>query len=240
MTQPPSPRPSGFVPAIPLALLVATALSPAAAWAGQAPAAIVAGGGVVASSAADADQLKQCLSDLKTANVEFLELGSVAKEGCIVEGAVELDAVSSPFGKVSMTGKPTMACLFARRFATWVRNVGAPMTLAYMGSKLTTIETGPGLVCRLRHGEPGDKISEHAKGNAIDVAGFGLENGQKLSVKDASASSKIDGVLMRTLRVTGCGYFTTVLGPGSNEAHKDHIHFDYGLHGKTDNYRICE
>jgi hypothetical protein len=156
------------------------------------------------------------------------------------EGAVELDDVSSPFGKVLMTGKPTMACVFARQFTTWVRNVAAPLTLAYMDSKLAAIETGPGLVCRTRYAKPDEKISEHAKGNAIDITAFRLENGRSLSVKDASASTQIDGVLMRTFRATGCGYFTTILGPGSNEAHKDHLHFDYGMHGSTYNYRICE
>ena len=89
MTEPPLLRLSGFAPAVRLALLLATALSPVAAWAGQAPPAAAPGGGVVVSSAANADQLQQCLSDLKAANVEFLELGNVTKEGCTVEGAVE-------------------------------------------------------------------------------------------------------------------------------------------------------
>ena len=186
-----SPRLSGFASPVRLALLLATALSPVAAWAGQAPPAAAPGGGVVVSSAANADQLQQCLSDLKAANVEFLELGNVTKEGCTVEGAVELDDVSSPFGKVLMTGKPTMACVFARQFTTWVRNVAAPLTLAYMDSKLAAIETGPGLVCRTRYAKPDEKISEHAKGNAIDITAFRLENGRSLSVKDASASTQI-------------------------------------------------
>jgi hypothetical protein len=202
--------------------------------------AYVAGGGVVISSEANADQLRQCLSDLKAANIEFMELGSVSKEGCTVEGAIELDAVSSPFGKVSIPNKPTMACVFARQFTTWIRNVAAPLTLAYMDSKLAAIETGAGLVCRTRYAKPDEKISEHAKGDAIDIASFRLENGRSLSVKDASASTQIDGALMKTLRAIGCGYFTTILGPGSNEAHKDHLHFDYGMHGNTYNYRICE
>jgi hypothetical protein len=226
--------------AVGLMLLLATALSPVAAWAGQVPPSAAAGGGVVISSEANADQLRQCLSDLKAANVEFLELGSVSKEGCTVEGVIELDAVSSPFGKVSLPNKPTMTCVFAGQFTTWVRDVAAPLTLAYMNSKLAAIETGASLVCRTRYANPDEKISEHAKGNAIDIAAFRMENGRSLSVKDASASTQIDGVLMKTFRATGCGYFTTILGPGSNEAHKDHLHFDYGMHGNTHNYRICE
>ena len=42
------------------------------------------------------------------------------------------------------------------------------------------------------------------------------------------------------LRISACGYFTTVLGPGANAAHAEHYHFDLGLHGKSGNYRICE
>jgi hypothetical protein len=221
-------------------LLLAAAPNPISVWAGQVAPVAAAGGGVVISSEASADQLRACLSELKAANVEFMELGSVSKEGCTVAGAIQLDAVSSPFGRVAMPSKPTMACVFARQFTTWVRNVAAPLTLAYMNSKLAAIETGPGLVCRTRYDKPDEKISEHAKGNAIDVAAFRLEDGRSLTVKDASATTLRDGLLMKTLRATGCGYFTTILGPGSNEAHKEHLHFDFGLHGNTYNYRICE
>jgi hypothetical protein len=225
-----------FVPAV---LILATGLSPAAWAEAAAPIAAKNGSDAINSDVA-ADRLKQCLSDLRAARVEFVELGSISKEGCTVEGAIELGAVSSPFGNVSIPGKPIMVCAFARQFTTWVRDVAAPLTLAYLGSKLAAIETGPGLVCRTRYDKPGEKMSEHAKGDAIDIAAFRSDDGRRLSVKDASSSSQMDGVLMKTLRATGCGYFTTVLGPGSNEAHKEHLHFDYELRGGTNNYRICE
>jgi hypothetical protein len=225
-----------FAPAV---LIVATGLSPAAWAEATAPVAAPNRGDAINSAVAP-DHLRQCLSDLRAAKVEFVELGSISKDGCPVEGAIELDAVSSPFGNVSIPGKPIMVCAFARQFTTWVRDVAAPLTLAYLGSKLAAIETGPGLVCRTRYDRPGEKMSEHAKGNAIDITAFRAEDGRRLSVKDASASAQIDGVLMKTLRATGCGFFTTVLGPGSNEAHKEHLHFDYELRGGTNNYRICE
>ena len=210
------------------------------ALADPSPAELNKPGGVVVRTETDANQLQQCLSDLRAASVEFQVLGNSTKEGCQVEGAVELDSIPSSFGNVLVKGKPIMTCLFARQLTIWIRDVGAPLTLAYMGSKLTTIETAAGFVCRARNNQAGEKISEHAKGNAIDITGFRIENGQTLSVRDSSASTKIDGVLLKTFRATGCGYFTTVLGPGSDDAHKDHIHFDYGLHGGTRNYRICD
>jgi hypothetical protein len=233
-------QPAGSCARTRLAICLAVAGSPPAAWAGTAPAAAPPVRPVQATSSSATDPYPQCLSDLKAANVQFHELGRVTKDACVEEGAVELDAVASPFGTVSAPGKPTLTCPFARQFADWVRDVSAPLTLAYMGSRLTAIQTGPGLVCRTRYDKPGEKISEHAKGNAIDVMAFALENGKTLTVKDSSASAKIDGVLMKTFRATGCGYFTTILGPGSDDAHKDHFHFDLGLHGATANYRICE
>lgn len=186
------------------------------------------------------DPIQQCLSDLKAAGVEFQSLGNVTKEGCAVEGAIELDALASPFGKIAFPGKPTLACTFARQFTSFVRNAAAPLTLAYLGAKLTAIDSGPGLVCRTRYNAPGEKISEHAKGDAVDVTAFRLENGRTLTVEGSSASAEIDGVWIKTLRATGCGYFTTILGPGSNEAHKAHLHFDYEMRGGNCNYWTCE
>jgi hypothetical protein len=228
-------RPSRFA----LAILLGIAAGAPAAWGGDSPPAAAPGGAAVGSSA-PADPAHECLADLKAANVEFRALGAVTKDGCTIEGAVELDAVPSPFGKVSLPGKPTLVCAFARQFATWVRDVAAPLTLAYMGSRLAAIDTGTSFACRNRYNKPGEKISEHARGDAIDVMAFALENGERLTVKNSSASARIDGVLMKTFRATGCGYFTTILGPGSNDAHKEHFHFDTGLHGASANYRICE
>jgi hypothetical protein len=230
----------GLAAGIGLALLVVATMRPAFVRADQAVAPPANGSSKAVSPANNAEPVRQCLSDLKTADVQFRDLGVVTKDDCTVQAAVELDAVSSPFGKVSLTGKPTMSCLFARRFTNWVRDVAAPLTLSYMGSKLSVIETAGSFVCRTRDNRRGEKLSEHAKGNAVDVATFRLENRQIVSVGSAVASAKIDGVLLRALRTTACGYFTTVLGPGSDEAHSEHLHFDYGLHGPTDNYRICE
>jgi hypothetical protein len=61
-----------------------------------------------------------------------------------------------------------------------------------------------------------------------------------VAVNAQSLGDKESGRWMRALRISGCGYFTTVLGPGANAAHAEHFHFDLGIHGKSGNYRICE
>jgi hypothetical protein len=183
---------------------------------------------------------ESCVAELKSNGVSFDPLGDFKEKGCELTGAVRLHVVATTFGAVTISGDPTMLCSFARQFTSWVRDVGAPLTFAYTDQKLVGIETGPGLVCRTRYNDPNEKVSEHAKGDAIDIASFLLSNRSRIPVKESTATTPIEKKLIRTFRTTGCGYFTTVLGPGSNAAHEKHLHFDSGLHGKTNDYRICE
>jgi hypothetical protein len=123
-------------------------------------------------------------------------------------------------------------------FSGWVREVAAPLALGYMGQKLARIETGEAFACRAQYDKPGAIPSEHAKGNAVDIAAFVLADGRRIYVKQQDGGTACDFV--HALRMTACGYFTTVLGPGTDPAHEAHFHFDSSLHGATPNYRICQ
>jgi hypothetical protein len=131
-------------------------------------------------------------------------------------------------------------CGFGRQFSGWVREVGAPLTLAYTGQRLARIEAGSGFSCRARYDKPGAIPSEHAKGDAIDIMSFVLADDRRIGVKQQDADVAVARDLLRALRTTAWGYFTTVLGPGTDRAHADHLHFDTGMHGTIPNYRICE
>jgi Extensin-like protein C-terminus len=84
-----------------------------------------------------------------------------------------------------------------------------PLTLAYTGQKLAEIETGPGFACTARYDKPRALPSEHAKGDAIDVMSFVLADRRRVTVKEPDP-------LVDALRMTACGYFTTVLGPDAD------------------------
>jgi hypothetical protein len=112
--------------------------------------------------------------------------------------------------------------------------------MAHAGTPLSSLATGPGYQCRGRNGDATSKMSEHAFGNAIDIAAFRLANKKSVGINAASLADKESGRWLTALRISGCGYFTTVLGPGANAAHDEHFHFDLGIHGKSGNYRICE
>jgi hypothetical protein len=195
---------------------------------------------LVSVSAMTTSEYDQCVADLTSKGIAFERAGDVRQEGCQLSGAIKLTTIPTRFGDVGVAGKPTMLCSFGRQFSGWVRDVGAPLTFAYTGQKLMQIEAGSAFACRARYDKPGAIPSEHAKGDAIDIASFVLADNRRISVKQQDSDTPVARDLVRALRMTACAYFTTVLGPGSDSAHEEHLHFDTGMHGSTPNYRICE
>ncbi len=186
-------------------------------------------------------EFKNCMAALTRLGAEFtIEEPVVGDNRCQVSNPVRLASVASSDGAIDLRAKPLLSCSFALRLSTWLSDVAAPVVKSFTQSPLISVVTGPGYQCRNRNNRKNGKISEHAFGNAIDITGFGLGSRQTVRV-----STVIDGPpqqirMLMALRISSCGYFTTVLGPGSNEAHKTHFHLDYAKRGKGWNYRICE
>jgi hypothetical protein len=131
-----------------------------------------------------------------------------------------------------------MSCQFAERLTGWLGNLVAPVIAGRMSADLRAVHTGPGYECRNRNGAPSGKLSAHAVGQAIDISAFELSSGKSIAVKpdgDEATRNVVDAV-----RTAACGWFTTVLGPGADEAHADHLHVDMIMHGTSDRYRICQ
>jgi hypothetical protein len=194
--------------------------------------------GIVSLAVVPNEEYAACLQDLEASGIEFERPFHVVEEGCTLDGAVILLSVPTPAGRVSLPGRPKMLCPFAVKFSRWLNEVGSPIINQRLGSPLSAIQTGSAFVCRNRVGGSLTKISEHARGNALDLMRFDLKNKQHVTVEEMPAGNY--AVALSGLRSSACGYFTTVLGPGSNAAHKNHLHFDLGQHGKSANYRICE
>ena len=114
----------------------------------------------------------------------------------------------------------------------------APLVVGRLGSDVTAVRTGPGYECRQRNHEESAKLSAHAIGLAVDIASFEVANGTTLAVKpDDDGRAR---AIVAALRTAACGWFTTVLGPGSDSAHAEHLHVDIMKHGSSDRYRICQ
>ena len=180
----------------------------------------------------------QELLDAQHATYSFTS--PVAEGDCAIPLPVRLRSLAIGADDVPFSGKPVLDCRLAVRLADWIGNVVAPLARHHLGSGLAAIETGPGYVCRNRNNEAAGKLSEHAKGNALDIFAFALSDGRRVAVRPADLPVPAVAAFLAAVRTTACGYFLTVLGPGSDAAHAEHLHLDLGPHGRSANYRICE
>ena len=182
-----------------------------------------------------------CESSLRNSKVRFdVFPASFGNVKCPINDPVRLHSIETPSGIVNFPEGPVFNCHFARQFALWISDTGSAVVLAKMNKRLERVATGPGYDCRHRNGDSSGKMSEHATGGAVDITTITLAGGTTLRMADAIDPDAPSYAVLRALRTTACGYFTTVLGPGANEAHKEHYHLDLGVHGKSGNYRICE
>ncbi len=182
-----------------------------------------------------------CLAALKAKGVDF---ASVAQPpglpACVVVQPVQIKSVLLKGGVLQLPDHPILNCNFALNFVSWLQDSGAPAAAAAEGSSLAQLYTGPGYQCRGRNGDITAKISEHGYGNAVDVERVKFSDGLTVLIYDAPDPTAPGYDALKAIRASACTRFTTVLGPGSNEAHRAHFHFDSGVHGKSGTYKICE
>lgn len=186
---------------------------------------------------------EDCLASLTAAGFEIepAEPPQVSNELCRIDTPVRLKAVpvpTKPETAVRLDNQPILACHFAGPFGHWIGDLVTPLVAGIKGSELKAVQTGPGFECRNRNRAATGKLSAHAQGLAIDIAGFELANGTTLRIKPEANTARDPA--LAALRTAACGWFTTILGPGSDEAHHDHLHVDIEQHGSSERYRICQ
>jgi len=182
-----------------------------------------------------------CRDELAQLGADFSVTADIKGTGvCHVTNPVQLKSVMTAVGRVELPGTPLLNCAFAQQFVTWLSEVAAPLVAGAAGAKLSSLSTGTSYQCRARNGDLSGKMSEHAFGNAVDIGGITLTNNRRIEITAASDPQDPDRHLLAALRASACGYFSTVLGPGSDAAHASHFHFDLGVHGKSDKFRLCE
>ncbi|MGY9047296.1 hypothetical protein P775_07585 [Puniceibacterium antarcticum] len=143
-----------------------------------------------------------------------------SSRGCGIDDAVRLRSVNG----IKLSQSAMIDCTTAKTLKRWIDTSLTP-AIGVRGGGVTQINVAAHYVCRSRNNQPGAKISEHAKGHAIDISGFQMRDGTNITVLDDWDTIR-DGLLLRKLHKAACGPFGTVLGPGSDGFHKDHFHFD--------------
>jgi hypothetical protein len=147
---------------------------------------------------------------------------------------VQITAAQRPgHVRVEIRPAPVLRCEMAESLVSWIEDEAVPR-LDKAGMALRSVENYDDFECRGRNRVVGAKMSEHGKGNAIDVRAFTLADGRIIGLTDTTVPKELrDG-----LRTSACERFTTVLGPGADGHHEGHIHLD--LAERRHGYRICE
>ncbi|UVC17801.1 extensin-like domain-containing protein [Mesorhizobium onobrychidis] len=172
-----------------------------------------------------------CRNELKRLGVVYTDLAPIREGQCGIDYPVKISAI----GSIGMKPAATLTCDMAATFAGWAKNELVPSARWRYFSGVKTIRQGSSYSCRRIAGE--GVLSEHGKGNALDVMSIELGNGKDIDVRKPGLFAFRTRGFLNTVRADGCQYFTTVLGPGYNYDHRNHFHFD--IKNRKNGYRAC-
>lgn len=167
-------------------------------------------------------ETRTCFAELNAAGVRFTPLPDQDRGGgCITRGTLTLNDIGVP-----TTNMGPVTCDLARNFVAWVHYAVRPAARQVYGQDAVRVETMGTYSCRNIYGGRSGRLSQHAFANAIDVSGFILADGRRVTLLGGWNGDARDREFLRLIRASACRRFGTVLSPDYNAAHANHFHFD--------------
>jgi hypothetical protein len=145
--------------------------------------------------------------------------------------------VTGSIGQVEVKPAAVLACPIVSALDQWMGSAVQPAALRWFGQPVVAIKQISAYSCRGMNGQPGAQISEHAFGNALDIAAFTLADGRTVTVRTGWNGMAEEQGFLRDIEAAACAQFNTVLAPGSNHFHSDHMHVD--LMRRASGRRVC-
>ena len=177
------------------------------------------------------DDFPACRAALDRAGVEYTALPPRSGEGqCGYADGVRF----APGGARRIAFSPAglgVACPVAAALAVWEWEVVQPAAQRRFGSRVDRIEHFGSYSCRRIYGRDAGNWSEHSTADAVDVAGFRLADGKRITVARDWAGDDPAALFLRDVRDGACRLFATTLSPDYNAAHRDHLHLDQAERG---------
>lgn len=185
----------------------------------------------------DSAAIAACEADLRKLGVAFSRVEPVTGEnGCGIRAPF---AVTQLADGVVLRPATQLRCATALSLARWVDRFVTPAVNALPGEiRLSRINHGSTYICRRRNNLPTGKMSEHSIGNAIDIMSFEFSGREPIAVSPRAGKGTIEEAFQRAVRAGACLEFTTVLGPGTDSSHDDHLHLD--IAERRGGYRLCQ
>lgn len=164
----------------------------------------------------------RCRATLQRWNVAFTAVADRDHGGgCHFKDAVQLRAAGVSFG-----GNLVLTCRMALGLTLFDRHVLQPAAQRHFAQPVAGLQQLGSYACRNVYGRRTGRLSQHAKANALDIAGFRLRDGRSVSVARDWRGEGSASLFLREVRAGACRFFKVVLGPDYNAAHADHFHLD--------------
>ena len=141
-------------------------------------------------------------------------------------------------GSIRVGPSAMLNCPMTTMLEDWFRKAVQPAAMAWFNAPVVEIKQLSNYACRTIDSIPGKQLSEHAFGNAIDIAAFRLANGREVTVKHGWNGAPDERGFLREVEATACETFKTTLGPGE-PYHSDHFHLDLAHHGRDGTRSYC-
>lgn len=186
--------------------------------------------------------LAACRVALAGLDIGYKPLPPIGNDsGCGIAAPIEVNRIAG----VILKPAAIINCAAAKAMNDWIMARVQPAAKKRLNTTVSEIHIAASYVCRRRNNASSGKLSEHAKGNAVDMSGFSFAKSDAVTVGGgwgqgllASIGFSKGGSFLGDIREGACSYFTTVLGPGSDRYHGDHFHVDVIV--RRGGYRICK
>lgn len=189
--------------------------------------------------AEEPETLAACLAGLEALGTTFERIDPITTPDEADCGIANPIRITEVLPGLAITPAAEVRCETATALARWAAEIVQPAARA-MGERgdVVSLEQGSGYICRRRNNAPEGKLSEHAFGNAVDIMAFRFAQGDPIRVEPREREGTLAEAFQRTVRAGSCLYFTTVLGPGIDAAHADHLHLD--IKQRRGGFRLCQ
>jgi hypothetical protein len=165
---------------------------------------------------------ERCFAALDRNNVDYRRAEPEhLKNGCGYDDAANLQDSEIKYGSHIMLRCPALLGVLL-----WERHVLMPAAEKHFGRKLVSVRHIGTYACRSINGKKGERLSEHAYANAIDIAGFAIQGGPPINLERDWKDTAAKGRFLRDVRDGACRIFGVVLSPDHDPGHSNHFHLD--------------
>ena len=177
-----------------------------------------------------------CRRLLDRADIAYRVLPAVDRDHCgYDDGIIWLAGGRRDIGY--RPSPPPLACPLGAALVLWEREIVQPAAERRLGARVVAIDHLGSYACRRMYGRATGDWSEHASARALDVAGFRLSDGRRITIARDWGRGGPESRFLHDVRDGGCRLFATVLSPDYNAAHRDHFHLDEAKRGTI--WRAC-